>query len=198
MGFSTPMPNSQALQPSNPIEQKFDRFDQPDDGIALCLSGGGFRAMLFHLGSLWRLNEWGLLPKIDLFSSVSGGSITNGVLARHWSSLAFDSADFATNFFELIASPIMDFAGARIDLPVAVAGLLAPGLSAKTLSNIYERHLFGPTTLQGLPDHTRPKTPKFLFNTTSLETGVDFRFTRAFAGDYKIGLILSISPMTEP
>ena len=24
-------------------------------GIALCLSGGGYRAMLFHVGSLWRL-----------------------------------------------------------------------------------------------------------------------------------------------
>ena len=27
------------------------------DGIALCLSGGGYRAMLFHVGALWRLNE---------------------------------------------------------------------------------------------------------------------------------------------
>jgi len=30
-------------------------------GIGLCLSGGGFRAMLFHVGSLWRLNEAGAL-----------------------------------------------------------------------------------------------------------------------------------------
>ena len=29
----------------------------PKPGIALCLSGGGYRAMLFHVGSLWRLNE---------------------------------------------------------------------------------------------------------------------------------------------
>lgn len=29
--------------------------------IALCLSGGGYRAMLFHLGALWRLNELGYL-----------------------------------------------------------------------------------------------------------------------------------------
>ena len=27
----------------------------------LALSGGGFRATLFHLGTLWRLNELGLL-----------------------------------------------------------------------------------------------------------------------------------------
>jgi hypothetical protein len=29
--------------------------------MALCLSGGGYSAMFFHLGTLWRLNELGLL-----------------------------------------------------------------------------------------------------------------------------------------
>jgi predicted acylesterase/phospholipase RssA len=53
-------------------------------GIALCLSGGGFRASLFHLGSLRRLNEVGLLSQINTVTSVSGGSITNALLAKHW------------------------------------------------------------------------------------------------------------------
>lgn len=44
-----------------------------EDGTALCLSGGGYRAMLFHIGVLWRLNEIGWLPKLDRISSVSGG-----------------------------------------------------------------------------------------------------------------------------
>ena len=35
----------------------FDTADRPQPGIGLCLSGGGYRAMLFHLGALWRLNE---------------------------------------------------------------------------------------------------------------------------------------------
>ena len=56
-------------------------------GRALCLSGGGFRATLFHLGALRRLNELGLLHEIDTFVSVSGGSVTNGVLARRWDEL---------------------------------------------------------------------------------------------------------------
>ena len=38
--------------------------------------------MLFHLGTLWRLNELGYLPKLARISSVSGGSITNGVLGN--------------------------------------------------------------------------------------------------------------------
>jgi len=43
-----------------------------EEGIGLCLSGGGFRAMLFHLGSLIRLNELGLLTRLERIASVSG------------------------------------------------------------------------------------------------------------------------------
>jgi NTE family protein len=43
----------------------------PTKGTALCLSGGGYRAMLFHLGVLWRLNEAGWLEKLDRISSPS-------------------------------------------------------------------------------------------------------------------------------
>src|SRR5438105_1009666 len=56
-------------------------------GMALCLSGGGFRAALFHLGALRRLNEVGILSQISTFSSVSGGSILAAHLAsrlRPW------------------------------------------------------------------------------------------------------------------
>jgi NTE family protein len=57
---------------------------QPKPGIGLCLSGGGYRAMVFHIGVLWRLYEAGVLKKVDRVSSVSGGSITAGVLALAW------------------------------------------------------------------------------------------------------------------
>jgi len=50
-------------------------------GNALCLSGGGYRAALFHLGGMRRLNELGVLPKINTFTSVSGGSIVAAQLA---------------------------------------------------------------------------------------------------------------------
>ena len=33
----------------------------PEPTSALCLSGGGYRAMVFHIGVLWRLYETGLL-----------------------------------------------------------------------------------------------------------------------------------------
>lgn len=50
--------------------------------LGLALSGGGYRATLFGLGSLWRLNDAGLLGRIDRMSSVSGGSIVMGNCER--------------------------------------------------------------------------------------------------------------------
>ena len=55
--------------------------DDPVDGVGLCLSGGGYRAMLFHVGVVWRLHDAGWLERLDRVSSVSGGSITAGALA---------------------------------------------------------------------------------------------------------------------
>jgi predicted acylesterase/phospholipase RssA/tetratricopeptide (TPR) repeat protein len=43
--------------------------------VGLALSGGGFRASLFHIGVLARLAEMDLLRRIDVLSCVSGGSI---------------------------------------------------------------------------------------------------------------------------
>ena len=43
--------------------------------IGLALSGGGFRASLFHLGVIRRLEELGLMKRVHTISAVSGGSI---------------------------------------------------------------------------------------------------------------------------
>ena len=61
----------------------------PEPGMALSLSGGGYRAMLFHLGALWRLNELGSLRGLKRISSVSGGSITAAMLGLKWDRLGF-------------------------------------------------------------------------------------------------------------
>lgn len=43
--------------------------------LGLALSGGGFRASLFHLGVFARLAELDMLRHVDMISAVSGGSI---------------------------------------------------------------------------------------------------------------------------
>lgn len=77
--------------------------------IALAVAGGGYRATLYSLGALWRLNEFGLLSKLSTITSVSGGSILTGYLATKWDDLHFDDSGVASNFQEVIAEPIQNF-----------------------------------------------------------------------------------------
>jgi len=90
-------------------------------GVGLALSGGGFRATLFHLGSLWRLNELGYLPKLNRISSVSGGSITAGFLAVRWSQLQFRGG-VAANFQDLIVNPLQP---GELQNPVPMKSLIS-------------------------------------------------------------------------
>jgi len=45
----------------------------------LALSGGGFRAAFFHVGVLARLAELEILPRVEVISTVSGGSIVGAL-----------------------------------------------------------------------------------------------------------------------
>ena len=47
----------------------------PTDKLGLALSGGGFRAALFHIGVLARMAELDLLRHVQVLSCVSGGAI---------------------------------------------------------------------------------------------------------------------------
>jgi NTE family protein len=47
-----------------------------DKRFGVALSGGGYRAAAFHLGALRKLNDLKLLDKVDVLSTISGGSIT--------------------------------------------------------------------------------------------------------------------------
>jgi NTE family protein len=51
--------------------------------IGLALSGGGARAMAFHLGCLRALHDRGVLDKVQVISSVSGGSVIAAAYA-YW------------------------------------------------------------------------------------------------------------------
>ncbi len=44
--------------------------------IGVSLSGGGYRATAFHLGTLKKLDELNVLQEVDVISTISGGSIT--------------------------------------------------------------------------------------------------------------------------
>jgi|RhiMetStandDraft_4_1073278.scaffolds.fasta_scaffold59888_2 NTE family protein len=156
----------------------------PQDGIALCLSGGGYRAMLFHLGALVRLNELAYLAKLARISSVSGGSITAGVLGLKWNRLAFDGSGVAQRLHEEVIDPIRAMAGTTIDVRDIVLAFLTPGTVAEKVAASYQQHLFGPATLQDLPD-----SPRFVINATSVQSGVLWRFSKPFMADWRVGMV---------
>lgn len=157
------------------------------DALALCLSGGGYRAMLFHLGTLWYLNDAGYLPKLDRVSSVSGGSITAGLLGLHWKDLQFDAGGKATNFVSAVVEPIRKMASTTIDAGSVISGALLPGTTINgQIVKSYKKELYGEATLQDFPDK-----PRFVINATNVQTGSVFRFSKPFVADYRIGLVKS-------
>ena len=156
--------------------------------LGLALSGGGFRATLFGLGSLWRLNDVGLLGKLDRITSVSGGSIVAGVLAHRWSQLTWDNGR-ATNFVTEIADPVRAFCEKTIDIGAGLLGLITPFKGAGDfLADRYTKSLFGKVMLKDLPDARTPGNPKFIFYATNLQTGRSFRFRQDMLADYMLGV----------
>lgn len=150
---------------------------------ALCLSGGGYRAMLFHVGALRRLNEFGLLGAFDRISSVSGGSIAAATLALAWDDLAFDETTGVAAGFNQVESKLLDFAGTRLDARVIATGLVRPGRQiAEQVAAAYRNRLFGDASLQQLP-----VSPRFVICASNVGTGSLVRFARPYTADYRVG-----------
>lgn len=143
----------------------------------LALSGGGFRATLFHLGALWRLNELAILPEIDKVSSVSGSAILSGLMAVQWPTLTFENS-VASNFQEKIADPIWAFCSRNVDVPAALLGIIS---GTWKLEKSY-RALVGTTTLKEMPDQ-----PEFIFNAAHIETGRNCTISKQGIHTWRLG-----------
>lgn len=176
-----------ALPPLNPERHHLLGSDAPPeprrnpirDESAVALSGGGFRAMLFHLGFLWRMRDAGLLNTISRFSSVSGGSITAGALALAWNQIDWD--DDGQSFRKLVADPLMELSRHTIDIAGGIIGLV-PGLSGNWVRRAYDKYVFGGAKLADVP-----KSPCFVFNATSIHTGKLMRFTGEWFSEWSTG-----------
>jgi predicted acylesterase/phospholipase RssA len=62
--------------------------------LGLALSGGGFRATLFHLGVVRFLRDAGALRDVTDIASVSGGSILAAHLVLNWDQYNGDEQRF--------------------------------------------------------------------------------------------------------
>jgi NTE family protein len=185
MGEAEPdVPLTTATDEQLPAEDRPVAGRGLEDAAALCLSGGGYRAMLFHLGTLWYLNERGWLRRLARISSVSGGSITAGVLGLAWKDLDFDAAGVGRAFAAKVVAPLRKLAGDSIDVNAIAGGLLGTGSVGDRLAKIYRKKLFGDSTLQSLPD-----APRFVINATNIQSGALFRFSKPYIWDYRVGKV---------
>lgn len=158
-------------------------------GVALALSGGGSRAALFHLGVLRRLNEVGVLSRVDTISSVSGGSILAAHLAatlRPWPAPGTTFADFESR----VVAPFERFAQRNLRTAPVARRILFPWnwfrdtTQIEALVRLFDRYLNG-SRLAELPGP--PDGPEFIFCASDNAFGVNWEMTRTKVGSYLSG-----------
>ena len=180
----------------SPVTRSADSETKLQQNIGLCLSGGGYRAMLFHLGVLWRLAEFGYLGSdnrigkqgpigsLQRVSSVSGGSITAAALGLAWAKLRVNDDGVADRFRELVADPVQAFARqSSVTFWSGLGPALINRLNARLVKK-YRKYLYGNDTLQDLPD-----SPRFIINATNLQSGELWQFSKQQTEDRRVGII---------
>jgi hypothetical protein len=96
--------------------------------------------------------------RIDRISSVSGGSIAAGLLAKSWASLRFENG-VAGNLRETFISSVLDMTSRLIDVRVGIAGFLPFVSAGNRLAALYDDKAFQDMRLGDLPDHCRTGRP---------------------------------------
>jgi predicted acylesterase/phospholipase RssA len=152
--------------------------------LGLALSGGGFRATLYHLGVVRFLHDAGLLQQVTHITSVSGGSILAAHLALNWSDYCGTDEEFDAAAAKIIKFvqldirnrivrryPLYSFANAclRLVRRQGIRRLTRPGL----LESYYEKHLYGDKCLFQLPEQ-----PELHILATNLSEGCLCSFNR--------------------
>jgi NTE family protein len=157
------------------------------DGLALCLSGGGYRATLFHLGAARRLHELGLLGRLDTISSVSGGSIFSGVLADAAAREGWEGALDVGDFEAQVAAPVRTLTKKDMRTVPFLAHVLhnwlLPGLRARHLVALCTKHVSA-VALDQLPD-----SPRFVFCATDVTFGVNWESSKLRTGSFQAGYL---------
>ena len=181
--------------------------------VGLALSGGGFRASLFHIGVLARLAELDMLRHVEVISCVSGGSIIGGLYYLRLRALLQSRPDeelSSQDYVTLVQNLEVEFTRSIQDNPrmkvFSQVGRL--GDRTEAMGELLDQTLYGPAA--GLKPGERPelrnlkihpptadgtfelkrdnwrrsfKVPVLILNATSLNTGHNWQFTAAFMGE---------------
>jgi len=144
--------------------------------FGLALSGGGVRAAAFHLGVLDKLFELNLIDKIDVISTVSGGSIIGAFYCLN------------KNNFEEFKNNLIHKLNKSIEIRIIfnwriLLAIVLPRYSrTDILANIYNKLYYENKCLSDV-EHN----PKLIINATNLASGKNWKFSQGYMGDWKIG-----------
>jgi predicted acylesterase/phospholipase RssA len=152
--------------------------------IGLALSGGGFRATLFHLGMIRFLREADILPAVTHFTSVSGGSILAAHLVLNWQRYTGSLQEFDDAAAEVIRFVQLDVRNRVVRryplaLPLRALRRLTFQRPRRQLTMTglleyhYEKFLYGDSCLFQLP-----RQPRLSILATNLSEGCLCAFTR--------------------
>jgi NTE family protein len=154
--------------------------------VAVTFSGGGFRATLASLGVVRLLADIGLLGEVRYVSSVSGGSVANGVLAVAWPKLR-DRGFSPDAVDELVIDPFVRRISRRslkVSLIVGIWRTIGPSNRTNLLARRFDSWFFHGLELEQLDPQVR-----WIVNAANLVSGSRFTFERDVVGDYTVGLV---------
>lgn len=178
------------------------------DRIGIALSGGGYRATAFHLGTLKKLDGMGILSRLDVISTISGGSITGACYCSR-------QGDFDSFFNDLytglqtknvVKKILLSWMGLRFLIALLILlvaiyflftsrgwiflAIFIPFIIillkfqfqifpiSKRIEQIYDEFFYYNKTLGELPD-----APKLVIGSTNLQTARPFSFSKHWMQD---------------
>jgi predicted acylesterase/phospholipase RssA len=158
----------------------------PFKEIALTLSGGGYRAAAFHLGTIDSLNRLGLFDDVTMLSTVSGGTFT-GMMYAVDATEGRSYEQFYNGVYDLLSKT--DVIKKALDGLYTVPGptKLASLSLVRAAAQVYVDDIFGEKTLSLLRGPRQTRFKELIFNTTEFRIGNSFRFPRSQSADAVIG-----------
>ena len=148
--------------------------------IALSLSGGGYRAAAFHLGTLAMLDRLGLLGNVRALSTVSGGTITGAAYAAALTE-KISFADFKRGLHRFLRDRnVITAALENLGKSVEINGAERMPSLIRAAADIYAADdLLGGKTFDFLISDDGSPLEEIAFNTTEFRTGISFRFQKS-------------------
>lgn len=183
-GLEVPAPCEEPLPAERAPLDPLPSFMRP---IGLAFSGGGFRATLAALGVLRYLSDAGLLGRVRMVSSVSGGSVANGVFAARYAELRDEH--FAPGAVdELVVRPTLALISQGSLTAMVIRNMWRAAIPGRGRTHVLE-HCLDRRFFKGRRLRDLPTGCWFMFNAANENTGARFRFDRDLAGDYVLGSV---------